>query len=339
MRIFIYKVLPVKTLLIPSPKQAPGWWLAALLATACLPGCNDLIEPDISGEPVALLAPAAGARSTTVVQRFQWTAVPNARTYRVQLATPTFAGMTRLVLDTVVRQLTLARTLAPGSYEWRVQAANAGYETAFTTRALTIDSTGSLAGQVVQLGAPAAGFATNAALLSFSWSRLPMAQQYRLSVTPNPRGASLAPLDSVVGPVTSVALRLARQSQTYQWKVTALNATGQAVSASQSFEVDLTPPTAPTLVSPGAAASFLTQPIALSWTRTAADVVQDSVFIYRADQATLFTGYPRLNGSTGLTLSSTSTPLVTGTYYWAVRSVDRAGNLSPVSAKRAFVLQ
>jgi DNA-binding beta-propeller fold protein YncE len=92
-------------------------------------------------------------------------------------------------------------------------------------------------------------------------------------------------------------------------------------------------------VSPGAAASFLTQPIALSWTRTAADVVQDSVFIYRADQATLFTGYPRLNGSTGLTLSSTSTPLVTGTYYWAVRSVDRAGNLSPVSAKRAFVLQ
>lgn len=338
MLIFIYKALPVKTLPFLRSSSAPGWRLA-LLGAGVLPGCTDLIEPDIRQEPVVLMAPGPAARSTTVVQRFQWAAVPNARTYRFQLAVPGFTGTTRLVLDTVVRQLALTHTLAPGRYEWRVQAANAGYQTAFTTRALTIDSTGSLVGQLVQLGAPTAGFATNAATLSFSWSRLPMAQQYRLSVTPNPRGATLAPLDSLVGAATSVTLRLARQSQAYQWKVTALNATGQAVSAAQSFEVDLTPPPAPTLLAPSAAASFLTLPIALSWSRAAADVVQDSVFIYRIDQTTLFTNYPRLSSSSGLTLASPSTPLVTGTYYWAVRSVDRAGNLSPLSAKRAFVLQ
>jgi hypothetical protein len=344
MPIFTYKALPVKNMrsnqINRTPHRAwagPGLLLA--VAGLGLVSCDDLIEPNISDEQVSLLLPANASRSTTVVQNFKWTAVPNARTYRVQLATPSFAGMTRLALDTTVAQSSVSKALVPGRYEWRVQALNAGYETVFTTRTLTIDSTGSLMGQVLPLAQPAAGFATNAANVTFGWSQLPMAQQYRLWISPNPRGASLAALDSVVGTASTVMLRLARQSQTYQWKVTALNASSQTVSATQSFEIDLTPPAAPTLVAPTASASFLTLPIGLSWTRASSDVVQDSVFIYRANQTTLFTNFPRLSSGAALTLSSPSVPLISGTYYWAVRSMDKAGNLGPVSAKRAFVLQ
>jgi hypothetical protein len=274
-----------------------------------------------------------------VTQRFRWSTVPHARTYRVQLVTPSFTGMTRVVLDTIVAQPLVTKSLGPGKYEWRVQAANAGYETAFASRTLTIDSTGSLTGQVLPLTQPAAGFATNAATVTFGWSRLPMARQYKLWLSPNPRGASLGVLDTLVGTASTVTLRMARQSQTYQWKVTALNVSSQTVSTTQSFDLDLTAPAAPTLVMPTASASFLTLPITLNWTRATNDVVQDSVFIYRANQTTLFTGFPRLNSGTTLTLSSSSAPLITGTYYWAVRSMDKAGNPGPISAKRAFVLQ
>ncbi len=344
MPIFIFKALPVKNMRKKRTDYATGrpWAGSALLLALVALGfssCDDLIEPDISGEQVALLTPANASHSTTVIQSFQWTAVPHARTYRVQLATPSFTGMTRLVLDTTVTQPAVSRSLVPGRYEWRVQALNAGYETGFTSRTLTIDSTGSLTGQNLPLTQPAAGFVTNAATVTFGWSRLPMAQQYRLWVSPNPRGASLAVLDTVVGTALGVTLRLARQSQNYQWRVTALNASSQAVSATQSFEIDLTPPAAPTLTTPTASASFLTLPISLSWTRASSDVVQDSVFLYRANQTTLFTNFPRLSSGATLTLSSTSVPLVTGTYYWAVRSMDKAGNLGPVSTKRAFVLQ
>jgi hypothetical protein len=310
-----------------------GLSLLLVLAGLGLDGCDDLIEPDISGEQVALLTPADASRSTTVIQSFKWTAVPHARTYRVQLATPTFAGATRLVLDTTVTQPLVSKSLAPGRYEWRVQAANAGYETAFTSRIFIIDSTGDLTGQTLPLTQPAAGFATNAGTVTFGWSQLPMAQQYKLWVSPNPRGATMAVLDTVVGTASTVTLRLVRQSQTYQWKVTALNASSQAVSATQSFEIDLTPPAAPTLVAPTASASFLALPINLN------DVVQDSVFVYRANQTTLYTNFPRLSSGATLTLSSPSFPLTSGTYYWAVRSMDKAGNLGPVSAKRAFILQ
>ena len=320
-----------------AQKQAAGVLLA--LAGIGLASCDDLIEPDISGQSVALLTPAANSRSTTVVQRFDWAAVSNARTYRIQIAHPSFAKVTRLVLDSVVRQPSLAKSLNPGTYEWRVQALNAGYETGFALRTLVVDSTGSLANQLVQLSQPISGYLTNATALTLSWDKLPMAQQYRLWVSPNPRGAALSPLDSAVGTATAVLLRPVRLSQVYQWKVTALNATTQVVSTPRTFEMDVTPPPAPTLLAPVAAASFLTLPISLSWARTGTDAIQDSVFVYRSNQTALLTGFPRLTSAPSLTLSAGSVPLVTGTYYWAVRSMDRAGNWGPVTAKRAFVLQ
>jgi len=331
----------VKKLLLQTETSVRQYFAVNLLFLFIvgLSSCDDLIEPDISGEQVVLLSPDDKTHSTISAQVLRWSTVAHARSYRVQLVRPTFTGVHQQVLDTLVKQPSLTKSLAPGNYEWRVQAQNAGYSTGFTTQTFTIDSTSNLNGQTLLLQRPASGLATNATSLTFTWGRLAMAQQYRLSITPNPRGASLAALDTVVGNSTSVSLRLARQSQTYQWKVTALNATGQAVSASQAFEVDLTPPPAPTLVAPVATASFLAQPISLSWTRTATDVAVDSVSIYQANQTSLFTGFPRLSSGTALTLSGSSTPLQSGTYYWSVRSIDKAGNLGPATVKRSFILQ
>ena len=328
-----------RNVLISLWLSRPSWALCvAALGGFGLVGCDDIIEPDITGHTIALTAPADNSRSSVMVQSFRWAASPDARTYHLQLVSPSFAATTRLVLDTIVRQTYLTKSLSPGQYEWRVQGQNAGYETAFASRTVFVDSTGSLTNQVLPLSQPTGGYVTNTATISLAWDKLPMAKQYRLSVSPNPRSATLAPLDSLVGLTTAVTLRLARVNQAYQWKVTAANATTQTTSEIRTFEIDVTPPAAPTLVSPAAGASFLTLPLTLTWTR-AVEVAQDSVFLYRADQTTRVAGFPRLSASSTLTLTSNATSLNSGTYYWTVRSLDKAGNLGPISTKRAFVLQ
>ncbi|HEX8659012.1 MAG TPA: hypothetical protein VF690_15830, partial [Hymenobacter sp.] len=121
--------------------------------------------------------------------------------------------------------------------------------------------------------------------------------------------------------------------------VTALNANSVTNSPTQRFAVDAEAPTAPVLVTPAAAALFSALPITLSWTRSAPDVVRDSVFLFGANQTTLLTGFPQVSTTTSLVLTNSVFSFTSGTYYWAVRSVNRSGNRSPLSAKRQLILQ
>lgn len=311
-------------------------FLGVLLASA---GCDDLIEPDITTQRVVLLTPTDSSRTTTVVQTFRWEPVAHARTYRIQVASPSFASPTRAFRDSTISRPFFTTTLVPGTYQWRVQAVNGSYETAFSSRGFVLDTTTSLTGQTLQLGLPAAGLVTNGTVLPFSWTALPMAQRYQLRVTPNPRAGGPASLDTLVGNTTAVSLRLPRTSRVYQWQITALNARSSAVSLVRTVEVDVTPPGAPSLVSPAASASFFTLPITLTWNRAAADVVLDSVFFYEPNQTSLYSGFPRLSSGTTLTLATPAVSLTSGTYYWSARSVDRAGNVGPAATKRAFIIQ
>jgi predicted phage tail protein len=324
----------------PRPTKFRQFLTLVALSGLLLAGCDDIIEPDISDKQLVLLTPADSSRTTSVVQTFRWEALPSARSYRVQVASPSLAAPTRYFLDSTVTPAFFTTTLTPGTYQWRVQAVNGSYQTAFVARSFTLDTTSSLTNQTLRLEQPAANFVTNAGVIRFAWTALPMAQRYRLHITPNPLVAGAAALDSVVSNATTLSLAVPLTSQVYQWQLTALNATSSVESSTRSFEVDVTPPPAPSLVSPAAAATFLDLPVTLSWSRGAADVVQDSVFFYQPNQINLFTGFPRLSSGTTLTLATPALTLTTGsTYYWAVRSIDRAGNVGPIAVKRAFAMQ
>lgn len=313
---------------------------ACCLFACCLAGCDDIIEPDISGQPVVLLTPADSSRATSVVETFRWEAVTSARTYRIQLASPSFAAPTRAYRDSTVQQAYFTTSLSPGTYQWRVQALNGSYQSNFSpTRTLFLDTTTLLTGQVLQLGQPATGTVTNTSNVRFSWTDLPMALRYELHLSPNPRAGGPSALDTLIGNTTAVNVRLPRTSQVYQWKVRAVNARSFTESAVRTLEIDITPPTAPALVGPLASASFLALPITLTWTRSAVDVVRDSVFLYEANQSTVVHGFPRLSNTTSFTLVDPAFSLTSGTYYWALRSVDRASNAGPLSSRRPFVLQ
>jgi hypothetical protein len=313
--------------------------LSGVLASWGLSSCDDIIEPDISTQRVVLLSPTDSSRTTAVVQTFRWEPVANARTYRIQVASPSFASPTKAFHDSTVTRTFFTTTLVPGTYQWRVQAVNGSYATGFSSRGFLLDTTTSLTGQALQVGQPAAGLVTNATVVAFSWTALPMAQRYQLSISPNPRTGGAAALDTLVGNLTTVSLRLPRTSRVYQWRIRALNANSSAESTARTLEIDVTPPAAPALVSPVASATFLTLPVTLTWSHPSADVARDSVFFYDTNQTTLFSGFPRLSSGTTLTLAAPAIPLASGTYYWSARSVDRAGNVGPVAAKRPFIIQ
>lgn len=112
-----------------------------LFAVSC-----EILEEDISGRRVAVIAPTDGAAVPAGEIRFRWQAVDGAAGYALRVVSPSFADAARLIADTLVTADTLgaARSygcrlrLDVGQYEWTVSAFNSGYETRSETLRLTI---------------------------------------------------------------------------------------------------------------------------------------------------------------------------------------------------------
>jgi len=120
---------------------------AALLTLLIAPcGCADILEvPDISKETVMLLAPADGVVLDNGSLTLSWEHVQDATGYHIQVATPDFENAAQLVLDSIVEMDTLGyvanhidQNLANGTYTWRVNAFNSGFETQFSTSGFQI---------------------------------------------------------------------------------------------------------------------------------------------------------------------------------------------------------
>ncbi|MCB2411159.1 hypothetical protein [Hymenobacter lucidus] len=314
-------------------------WVCLLLALMTgLASCDDIIEPSLEGKQVVLLTPADSSTSTGQVQTFRWEPLSGASRYRIQIASPGFENPAVFFLDSTTTAASFTTSLSPGTYRWRVQAFNSAYASAYSTRLLRVDSTGSLTGQTIYLQRPVNQTTTNSVQQVFEWTPLTIAQRYILHLTPHPRQMGITSFDTIVTKA-SVPLRLAKRSQTYRWKVTALNATSLRDSPEFSLDMDVTAPGAPQLATPFSGAVFSTQPLMLTWTRATADVLQDSIYLYQADQTTLVSGFPRLGSGTSFSLAVPAVTLTQGTYYWSARSLDKAGNSSVLSPLRPFTFQ
>ncbi|MEX0290065.1 MAG: hypothetical protein AB3N14_13225 [Flavobacteriaceae bacterium] len=121
-----------------------GSYLLIFATAVC---CEDILEvPDISKETVTLLAP----KNNTTVEDSQvtlsWTEVAEADAYLVQLATPNFENASQLLLDSlVVVDSTfvaprVTKTLDNNMYEWRVRAANSGYQTEYSSGNFSVEA-------------------------------------------------------------------------------------------------------------------------------------------------------------------------------------------------------
>jgi len=115
--------------------------LKMICVLVVLVSCQDIIEvPDISENMVTLTAPTDTATlSSTNMLFFDWETTEDAETYRIQIATPTFAEAIQIVADSTFAGTAYQTTLDANTYQWRVRAENSGYETNYTTQSFTVE--------------------------------------------------------------------------------------------------------------------------------------------------------------------------------------------------------
>ncbi len=108
------------------------------LFSGCFVACSEFIEYPLEKKSVNLIAPMDSLSTQDEVVSFFWERHEDADKYRLQVATPNFDAIQKIVIDTVTAVDHLNLTVKPGSYTWRVRPENAGSVGLFTSRQLTI---------------------------------------------------------------------------------------------------------------------------------------------------------------------------------------------------------
>lgn len=96
-------------------------------------GCEDALEPDISGKEVVLVAPTNGVVTDDTVQRFAWEYIETSASYQLQVVAGRFDSIAALYTDTTTVSNVVRVALKKGKqYQWRVRALNGSYNSAYS---------------------------------------------------------------------------------------------------------------------------------------------------------------------------------------------------------------
>jgi hypothetical protein len=288
------------------------------------------------------LTPAAGA-AVDSLPPFAWAPVANADRYEFEIAGD--AGFNSPVIGlgedhffTRNTRATLKKTIPNGTYWWRVRGVTkAGAVSPWSQpRSLQKAWTAAAALQAPAAGAPLA-FPANP--LRLTWSAVPYAASYLVSLATDPALGSLALSDpGSTGPIETVATTLTSPSVlgpgTYFWSVTPVDARGNKGTPSPvaSFAWSWPSVTTPT-VSDLVAAPEVYDP-QFSWTsvpgaaRYEVEVNPTADFVPGSKVCCA--------GTTIATTLSPTAVLKDNVYYWRVRAIDPDGNAGVWNAGPSF---
>ncbi len=287
-------------------------------------------SPTRSFAVTILKTPKDGATTTDTTPVFTWAAVAGA-SYVLQVDTSPAFDSDPLPFTYTGTALTatpgVGTPLVPDTYYWRVQVQPAG----IWMPAWTLVVSPSKPAQVV-LSAPASATLTNDSTPTLSWKPASNANTYQVQIDNN--GTFTSPEQDVtvggVEPTSCIASDLS--DGLYSWRVRALNSAGApgAWSYKRTFTVDTIPLAAPILVAPLDGASSTNTKLTLSW----GAVAGVSRYQLQLDPDPAFP-LPVVDAGT-LTTYKSPTPLSRGIYFWQVRTLDKAGNVSAWSETRSF---
>jgi hypothetical protein len=308
--------------------------LSLLTAGLFIYSCSDIIEKDISNEKVLLVAPGNGLETTITSHQFIWEPIEGAIEYNVQIASPDFGLIERMLLDSIVSANKIGFNLNPGAYEWRVKAINGSSNTVYSTYILHIDSTADLSGMPLVLVSPQEGAVTGQTQVEFHWDPIAIADGYRLEIT-NAGGLNEIVYDQNH---SEYIVNIEVPEGNLNWRVHAYNATPSVSnwSESRSISVDLTPPSTPILQYPTVVNNPLPlAPITFEFQSgiDALTTTYDSLWI---SQSILFLAPIRQVKINDGEVYSDS--LGVGSYFWRVKTIDAAGN-GTMSSVANFIIQ
>ena len=298
--------------------------------------CQKLFDSDISGQTVVLKSPIDSLYSENYLQTFWWEEVEGAETYNLQIVSPRFDSVIRLVLDTNLSTNQFTYTLYPNNFQWRVKGYNSSYETLYTTASFTIDST-DLPTTPELIGSTGNGI-TNEDTITFEWNNANFADSYRITI----RNMNTGTLHgSVSWPSTSITIPDALHSITaipegkFTWTVKSSNANGDSEEASPlEILVDRTNPADPIPQLPKQMDTI--GDFYLQWYREIDSGTDkfDSILIYKDSLK-----FQLIRDLTRDTTNYTELGLGDNWYHYQVKTMDKAGNESNWSERRMFYYQ
>lgn len=308
-----------------------------ILALILLASCDDIFERDIENEELELFTPREGYVTTDPIIHFWWAGVEGASMYSLQVATPSFYSdeIEELVLDTVLYDTKFEFVFDPDNFEWRVSAFNNISATEYFYGTFQIDSTQNL--HDVILINPSQGLATQNESIEFKWQDQDNADSYRFELLKEDEliFSDLLSTNSITIPGSTIVSSLGEG--VYTWRVQAQSSNvSPSQYSSREFIVDRTAPGTPVLTKPNNGETFSETPIELTWDRVSngGSLITDSLMIstdsiFSSDNIIL----SQILSGTNYNFN----PDNATTYWWKVKSYDKAGNEGIYSTIRKFI--
>jgi hypothetical protein len=272
-------------------------------------------------------SPANGAVVESV-PAFAWSAVPGAASYEFQIAAD--AGMNSPVLGrgkdqfiTKNLRATLVKTVPNGSYYWRVRSITESGSTSPWSRPRSFSKRWS-ASATLQTPTNAEAVAFPLQPLKLSWSPVPGAAAYRVSIATDPTLGSLVGGKAVDTSATSYTRGGVLPSGVYYWGITPLDAQGNpGIPSSVSSFTWVWPSTTTPQVTDLASELEIFDP-QFSWDRVPGAASYEVEVNSSQDFAL---GSKVCCSSPTIATSLSPTRLFKdNVYYWRVRAVDANGN-------------
>ncbi len=302
-----------------------------LLLTFSINSCGIVLVEDIADDVIELLAPVDNAAISDNTITLWWEPIDDVDHYRIQVAQPDFENTIILKEDTTTRGNKISLTLGSGMYAWRVRGENSAYETNYSTRNFSIDTTIDISLSQINVIVPNVDFASNTERVQFTWDDLSGANEYQLEIA---QPDFNVPFTMVVDESTTLTSYLFNGNESeYAWRLIATNSISASIPVEGVFRIDLTAPDAPTLLTPDDGDTLTTNEINFKW-QLVTDAILYEISIMK-DVSLL---------DTVLLVETINTESIvmdldTVSYYWNVRALDEAGNKSTITETRKFTQQ
>jgi len=291
--------------------------------------CTEIFEPSLSDEEVILIAPPNNLVTPILTHSFWWNKVEYAEEYNFQLVSPSFNLTYLTIADTLTSLNNITYTLYPGTYQWRVSARSSSSQTNYSIYSFIIDSSSLISGDSIQLKYPLSNDTTNNINQKFEWYKSSNADSYRFNL--------YYKSDFVYSTETTfdtLNLNLHWGDGTYEWEVRGQNVVSATAYKKRSFYIDITPPGIPTLLSPLNNIEIYDTIQIFRWNRVTdkGSSLKDNLIIYENPELTQIVKDELLENP------FYENYLYPGVYYWQVRTLDAAGNSSPISQFRKLTV-
>lgn len=293
--------------------------------------CTEIIDPTLTGSTVQLNAPADSLDACNGAQVFWWSEVNFANRYELQIVSPDFQHIDKLVLDTTITTNQFEYGLAPGNYQWRVSAMNNNDNTPYATRTLTIEDMTGFSSVLLFHIRPADSFYTNNKEQTFSWATDKRIKQYNFTLF-----FKNQLVDNQKITIDSIHEKLTWGDGDYKWSVQGRSCDSTTETSASSFVLDTKSPETPILQNPVNTAEINDSTVLFKWKSdngATGTHCYDSLYIY--SDSTLKSVLIKVQTDT---MSSEEILHSGQRYYWRVKTWDMAGNMSNYSNTWNFMI-